>query len=46
MSNSAGLFQLDQLLREKLKGSGLERHLEVRAKLGEEEKRLLTDFTL
>jgi metal-dependent HD superfamily phosphatase/phosphodiesterase len=31
---------------EKLKGSGLERHMEIRAKLGEEEKRLLTDFTL
>lgn len=46
MSNSAGLFQLDQLLREKLKGSGLERHMEIRVKLGEEEKRLLTDFTL
>jgi metal-dependent HD superfamily phosphatase/phosphodiesterase len=46
MSNSAGLFQLDQLLREKLKGSGLERHMEIRARLGEEEKRLLTDFTL
>jgi len=46
MSNSAGLFQLDQLLREKLKGSGLEPYVEVRAKLGEEEKPLLTDFTL
>ncbi len=46
MSNSAGLFQLDQLLREKLAGSGLEPHLEIRARLGEEEKRLLTDFTL
>lgn len=46
MTNSAGLFQLDQLLREKLKGSGLEEHMEIRARLGEEEKRLLTDFTL
>jgi metal-dependent HD superfamily phosphatase/phosphodiesterase len=46
MSNSAGLFQLDQLLREKLKGSGLEPYVEVKAELGEEEKRLLTDFTL
>lgn len=46
MSNSAGLFQLDQLLREKLKGSGLEPHIEIRAKLGAEEKRLLADFTL
>ncbi len=46
MSNSAGLFQVDQLLREKLKGSGLEGHIEVKVRLGEEEKRLLTDFTL
>jgi metal-dependent HD superfamily phosphatase/phosphodiesterase len=46
MTNSAGLFQLDQLLREKLKGTGLEPHIEIRAKLGDEEKRLLTDFTL
>ncbi len=46
MSNSAGVFQLDQLFREKLKGSGLEAHLEVKAKLGEEERSLLTDFTL
>lgn len=46
LSNSAGLFQLDQLLREKLKGSGLEPHIEVQARLGDEEKRLLTDFKL
>jgi metal-dependent HD superfamily phosphatase/phosphodiesterase len=46
LSNSAGLFQLDQLLREKLKGSGLEGYLEIDAKVGEEEKRLLTDFRL
>lgn len=46
LSNSAGLFQLDQLLRQKLKGSGLEAHLEIQAKLGTEEKRLLTDFKL
>lgn len=46
LSNSAGLFQLDQLLRQKLKGSGLEAHIEVQARLGSEEKRLLTDFKL
>jgi hypothetical protein len=46
LSNSAGLFQLDQLLREKLQGSGLEPYLEIDAKLGVEEKRLLTDFRL
>jgi len=46
MTNSAGVFQLDQLFREKLKGSGLEPYLEVQAKLGDEERSLLTDFTL
>jgi metal-dependent HD superfamily phosphatase/phosphodiesterase len=46
LSNSAGLFQLDQLLRNKLDGSGLEQYLEINAKLGEEEKRLLKDFSL
>ncbi|MEX0837046.1 MAG: HD domain-containing protein [Gemmatimonadota bacterium] len=46
LSNSAGLFQLDQLLRNKLNGSGIEQYMEVQATLGEEEKRLLTDFSL
>jgi metal-dependent HD superfamily phosphatase/phosphodiesterase len=47
ISNSAGLFQLDQLLLSKLQGSGLEKHLEIRVRVGTEEKRLLDeDFTL
>lgn len=46
LSNSAGLFQLDQLLREKLAGSGLEQHLEIHARLEQEERRLLKDFRL
>ena len=47
MGNSAGVFQLDQLFRDKLKGSGLEPYLEVEAKLvGETEKRLLSQFRL
>lgn len=46
LSNSAGLFQLDQLLREKLAGSGLEDHLEIHARLEQEERRLLKDFRL
>ena len=42
MSNSAGIFQLDQLFRSKLKGSGVEEYLEVEAVLeGETEKRLV-----
>lgn len=46
LSNSAGIFQLDQLLRNKLDGSGLEPHMEIEAKLGDVEKRILTDFRL
>jgi metal-dependent HD superfamily phosphatase/phosphodiesterase len=47
MSNSAGVFQLDQLFRHKLKGSGLEPHLEIEAHMeGETEKRLFTQFKL
>ncbi len=47
MSNSAGVFQLDQLFREKLKGSGLEPYIELEAEIeGEKEKRLLRGFRL
>ncbi len=43
MSNSAGIFQLDQLFREKLRGSGLEAFVEVEAHIeSEAEKRLIT----
>ncbi len=46
MTNSAGVFQLDQLFRGKLKGSGLEQHIEVEATLeGETEKRLVRNFS-
>ncbi|HET9948407.1 MAG TPA: HD domain-containing protein [Longimicrobiales bacterium] len=45
LSNSAGLFQLDQLLRNKLDGSGLEEHVEIDVRVGAEEKRILTDFS-
>jgi len=47
MSNSAGVFQLDQLFREKLVGSGLEPYIELEASIeGETEKRLLQRFRL
>lgn len=47
MSNSAGVFQLDQLFREKLSGSGLEPYLELEARIeAEEEKRLFQRFSL
>ncbi len=47
INNSAGVFQVDQLFRDKLRGSGLEGHLEVVVALeGEEEKRLFRGFEL
>lgn len=47
MTNSAGVFQVDQLLRKKLKGSGLEPYVEVWARLeGESEQRLIQDFRI
>ena len=45
MLNSAGVFQLDQLLKEKLHGSGLEPYVEVIATIqGETEKKLVEVF--
>jgi metal-dependent HD superfamily phosphatase/phosphodiesterase len=47
MNTSAGLYQVDNLLRSKLRGSGLEKHLEGAATLeGDTEKRLLPSFRL
>ena len=47
MNNSAGIFQLDGLLKEKLKGSGLEPYAVIQAtSLGETEKRLVSELTL
>jgi len=45
MSNSAGIFQVDELLATKLRGSGLEDRMEVVARIdAEHEKRLLRVF--
>jgi uncharacterized protein len=47
MTNSAGIFQLDELLKEKLNGSGLEAYVEVEATVaGESEKQLIKVFRL
>lgn len=47
LSNSAGVFQLDQLFRDKLAGSGLEPYVELEAHIdGEGEKRLFQEFRL
>jgi uncharacterized protein len=47
MNNSAGIFQLDELLKDKLTGSGLEPYVEVEAVIeGEVEKRLIRTFRI
>jgi uncharacterized protein len=47
MNNSSGLFQVDELLATKLRGSGIEEHIEVLARIdAEHEKRLVTVFRI
>ncbi len=47
MNNSAGVFQVDDLLATKLRGSGLEDYIEVVARIdAEHEKRLLTVYRI
>ena len=47
MNNSAGIFQVDDLLATKLRGTPLADHVEVVAEVeGEAEKRLLTGFRI
>lgn len=47
MSNSAGVYQVDELLRSKLRGSGLEGHIQVEALISSEsEKRIVSRFRL
>ncbi len=45
MNNSAGLFQVDELLKNKLKGSGIKEYIEIKATINRKtEKKLLTEF--
>jgi metal-dependent HD superfamily phosphatase/phosphodiesterase len=47
MNNSSGIYQVDELLRAKLRGSGLEPHVEVVAHIDtESEKRLVPVYKL
>jgi uncharacterized protein len=47
MNNSAGVFQVDELLATKMRGSGLEEHVEVVARIeAEHEKRLVPVFRI
>jgi hypothetical protein len=45
MNNSSGIFQVDELLAQKLRGSGIEQYFEISARIeGETEQRLLPDI--
>jgi metal-dependent HD superfamily phosphatase/phosphodiesterase len=47
MNNSAGIFQLDQLLKPKIATSGISQYIEVQASIqGETERRLLSVYNL
>jgi uncharacterized protein len=47
MVNSAGIFQVDSLLKEKITGSGLEKHVKVSATIkNEKEDRILDEYEL
>ena len=47
MANSAGIFQVDELLRQKIKNSTLENHIEIVAKIeNETERRLIEVYRL
>ena len=47
MNNSAGIFQLDELLKKKIVGSGIEKYISVRAFIDQKtEKKLLKDYII
>jgi metal-dependent HD superfamily phosphatase/phosphodiesterase len=47
MNNSAGLFQVDELLKKKLVGSGIEKYIKIRAYIERrKEKKLIKEFEM
>lgn len=47
MNNSAGIFQVDELLKSKLKGSGLEKYIQVKASVAKgAERNLIKNFVI
>ncbi|MFQ5794063.1 MAG: HD domain-containing protein [Candidatus Bipolaricaulia bacterium] len=46
MSNSAGIFQLDNLLKKKLQNSGVKQYFEIRARVVGEEKKIMEHYEL
>ncbi len=46
MSNSAGIFQLDNLLRRKLERSGLKEYFEINVEIREEERKIVEQYRI
>lgn len=47
MNNSSGVFQVDELLKKKVKGSGIEKYLEIKAVIpGKSEKKLVKELVV
>lgn len=46
MRNSAGIFQVDELIKAKLKDSGLEKYIELKATIKGEEEKIVKEFRL
>ncbi len=46
MGNSAGIFQIDELIKSKIKNSGLEPYIEVTAHIKGEEEKIIKEFRL
>jgi len=46
MNNSAGIFQLDNLLKGKVNHSGLAQYIEIEANLDGEEKKIMDSYTI
>ncbi|MCX8189827.1 MAG: HD domain-containing protein [Candidatus Diapherotrites archaeon] len=46
MKNSAGIFQVDELIKAKLTNSGLEKYIEIIARIEGEEEKIVKEFRL
>ncbi len=46
MNNPAGIFQVDYLLKKKLKGTGIEQYVEVRAIVKQEKENIITEYKI
>ena len=47
LSNSSGIFQIDEMLKKKMEGTELKKYMSIKVRIeGENEKKIITDFEL